>query len=530
VAQAIEQVHAADLDAVAPQLAHHYGEAMAIGYARQAAEHAGRAARQAASRGAFPESARLWRGAHAAVELDPDASPERRIDVGIELAVALSRIASSDSREVVADVLTRAVEIGDAARGVRAARSLTAHGTSWSWAEFRTDPVHVTSRLEALLDLVGEDDSPERAIVLCILASGSYYADPDAAFELSERGLRMARRLGDEVLVARCLALHLIGLERPDRVDGLAVACDELIDIGTRTGDVQARAVGLAARMSARIEMCDVAGADDDHRLAEELLAEHPIPALSQQVAEYPPMRAVLAGELSAAEEAAERAYEASRLRSMWAAEGTYLTHLVEIRREQGRLDDVEDIIHAVAADPRQGAGNLRALPAIQRGDLDRAREIVAENGGVLPIHRHDWRWVGEAVWGTDVATAVGDVDACRSYRDLFTPHSGLLTRTGTIVSLSGPVDLYLGRLCRALGDDGPARGYFEASLATCRAIGAPGWEAHSLIGFGEVLGGDDGAALLREGRAIAERLGMRPAAELAERCLARMGEGQRAP
>ncbi len=520
VAQAIEAVHAVDLDAVAAQLAHHYGEAMAIGYAAPAGEFAERAARRAAAQGAFLEAARLWRVARAATDLDPDATVERRIDIDTELAVALSRIASGESLDIVADVVARAVSIGDVARGVRAALSLTEHSTSWSWAEFRTHPLHVTSQLEALLDLIGEGDSPERAAVLSTLACGAYYVDPDASFEVGEAGVAMARRLGDDVLLARCLSVHLVALERPDRVQALTAACDELIDLGTRLGDLRSVAVGLAARMSARLEVCDVVGADHDLRRAVELLAVHPVPALEQQVAVYPPMRAVLAGDLAGAEALAIRAYEGGRLRSMWMAEPTYLTHLVEIRREQGRLDEVEELIHAIAAEERQGARNLRALPAIQRGDLDRAREIVAENGGVLPIVQRDWRWVGEAVWGVDVATALGDVDACRYYLALFEPLSGVLTRTGTLISVSGPVDLYLGRLHAALGDDEAARRSFEASLATCRSIGAPGWEAHSLIGLGGVIGGDEGAALIREGRDVAERLGMRPAVDLADSLL----------
>ena len=113
------------------------------------------------------------------------------------------------------------------------------------------------------------------------------------------------------------------------------------------------------------------------------------------------------------------------------------------------------------------------------------------------------------------------ELDACRSMVEALTPYSGVLTRTGSLLSISGPVDLYLGRLWQALGDDDAARRAFEASLATCRQIGAAGWEAHSLIGLGSVIGGDDGAALLGQGRDIAERLGMRPALELATRLLA---------
>ena len=92
--------------------------------------------------------------------------------------------------------------------------------------------------------------------------------------------------------------------------------------------------------------------------------------------------------------------------------------------------------------------------------------------------------------------------------------------RTGSIVSLGGPVDLYLGRLHAALGHPDAACASFASSLATCRAIGARGWEAHSLIGLGGVLGGADGAALVTEGLAIAEELGMRPAARLARSLL----------
>jgi DNA-binding SARP family transcriptional activator len=519
VAQAIEEVHADGTDAVASRLAHHYGEAMAVGFARQAADHARRAAAQAAASGACVEAARLWRLAGRALELDAGSTAEERIDAGIELAVALARLAQAESRDVVAQVVAQAVDAGDVPRGVRAALSLTEHSTSWGWAAFRTSPRHVTDQLDRLLDLIGPEDSIERALVLSVRAFGWYYTDADRSHALSSEALAMARRLGDDAVVVRCLAVHLVDLERPGEVDDLIAACTELIELAERIGDPRAQVIGHASRMCARLEVCDVAGADEDHRRARELLESVPVPALEQQITLYAPMRAVLAGDLAAAEVAAERAYELGRLRSMWDPETQYLTHVVEIRREQGRLDEMEEVICAVAADPSQGATNLAAVPALQRGDLDEARRIVAAHGGIVPP-ADDWRWFGEAVWATDVAVGIGDLDACAWLAAALAPYAGRLARTGTIVSIGGPIDLYLGRLHAALGDRDAARAAFAASLAVCRAIGAAGWEVESLVGLGEVLGGEDGAALLREGLAAAERMGRRPAADAARRAL----------
>jgi DNA-binding SARP family transcriptional activator len=521
VGRAIERVHRADLDPVLSRLAHHFGEAVSVGEARLAAEYAARAAAQAAAHGAFVESARLWSQADDAAALDPDASVEGRLDLSIERILASSRIASAESRDVVPGVIDRALAVGDLDRAVRAALSLTVHRTTWGWAEFRTSPHEVVERLERLLAAIGPGDSPDRARVLCVRAFGSYYDDPDESLAISTEGVAMARRLGDPALVGDCLALHLVDLERPHQLAEFRAACDELVELGAALDAPELHAMGLAARLAAKLNAAEVDAAIADHRAAGEILERVPMPALTQQLALFPPLLAVLRGDYAGAQAAADEAFEIGRLRSMWDPGPQYLTQLAEIRRETGDLDEMEDLIAAIAADPRRGATNLAALPAIQRGDLDAARRIVERNGGIAAVGR-DWRILGEAVWAVDVVHGLDLVDEAAELAELLAPATGQLALTGTTNSLGGPVDLHLGRLATTMGDRAAARRYFETSLEVSRRIGSPPWEAHSLIGLGRLLGGADGDAHLRDGLAIAERLGMKPAVRVARAALQR--------
>ena len=434
VADAIETVHAADLDDHLASLAHHHGQAAAIGHAAAATRFAVLAARQAERRGAIFEAARLWASAETAADLDPASTPADRLALTLEAALALGRSGDQGTRDKVIDAIDRAEALGDTASMAHAARALMAHATSWTWADMRTRHEDVIARLERTLARLGEGDSPDRARLLGLLALGVYTDERRRSLDLAEEGVAMAARLGDEELRGECMATRIVVLNDLDQLRERWAVADDLIDVGERVGRARLIFAGLVSRIDMHLIVGDLQSVEADVARVEALLGREPDPPIRMQLAYSVPRRRILEGRFDEAEAAAERGFELRRVASLWwGAEESYFSMLFDIRREQGRLDEMLPWFDMGIGDERVLIANLHAQVLAEMGRLDEARAVLGPAGIRRPIE--DWWWIAEAITAVELACELEDTELAAELREQLRPFSGQLACNGSVTS-----------------------------------------------------------------------------------------------
>jgi DNA-binding SARP family transcriptional activator len=509
---ALERVHRRDLDAQSSRLAHHFAEAAALGHASTATRYAVRAARRAHARVALDEAARLWRLALDVAAIDDDADPREVTDITIELASALARIGDAEARATSAEALDRALALGDPDTVVRAATSLTEHTMTWISAEFRQPEEAVVSRLEAALELLGPEDSARRARVLSVLAPLGYYRDPGRADRVVDEAVAVARRLGDDRLLASCLVQRLC-VHHSDNRDALASA-EELLDVGRRLGDPALEACALVSQVRARFALGDVEGADADAARARAVLARHPAPLLELQLSYHPVLRLVLDGHLDDADEAALAIERRGQRVSMWGNEH-YLIQAFDIRFFQGRLAEIEPVLDLLTGSDLT-ARNYAALVRFEDGRHDEGVDLLERWGGIgRPAD--DWRFPAEAVTAALLAHHVGDATVAAELYPRLRPRAGELATSGDL-NCEGPVDTYLGLLAATYGDRALARRHLEAAVEQARSLGSPTFEAHARVHLAELCEGAERDEHRDRALALAADVGMAAVAARARR------------
>ncbi len=215
--------------------------------------HAGRAWRTAVAAAAYAsglsaheEAADLLRGAVASQRLDPAAGPGDRYDVLLALARACR--AAGDTRaqaDAAGQALALAEEAGDVERLAEAAVTAS-EGALWSNRPEGEIHAPTLRALHEALDGLPPGDSALRCRVLLALARELFWAPGGQEAEASsERGLAMARRLGEPTLQALAARTMIVNNFRPATLEERLQLAEESVAAARRAGDPEAEAVGL---------------------------------------------------------------------------------------------------------------------------------------------------------------------------------------------------------------------------------------------------------------------------------------------
>jgi class 3 adenylate cyclase/tetratricopeptide (TPR) repeat protein len=195
VGEAIERLYGPNSEARVGELARHFFLATTPSHAEKAVSYA-KSAGDAALRALAPEDA--VRYFSQAIELASESSnvtpDSERIDLLIGLGTAQRQAGTGDSRTTLLDAARRARTAADTERLVAA---VLANHRGWftSLGLVDSDKVEL---LEAALDALGPDDSPQRARILATLCSELNYGAPlERRLALADEAKAIARRLGD---------------------------------------------------------------------------------------------------------------------------------------------------------------------------------------------------------------------------------------------------------------------------------------------------------------------------------------------
>jgi tetratricopeptide (TPR) repeat protein len=534
IAEGMEERHATDLEPVLSELAHHFaaGEAdpkKVVGYTRRAAE-------RAADILAFEEAAQLviraldalddWQATIAKDDVAMRSEIESiRCATLLTLGAAQAQAGETPrARRTYLDAAAVARRLGDRPALARAALGAAGRG------DVLTGPDREVERLlaEAILALEGEEGALH-ARLLGRLAMALYFADDrERCVELSERALAMAERLGDRSAIAFCLVSRHMALLGPDHVLERKRIADRIVTLAERGGTKEALAGGYLWRIIDQLELADVPAVDLDLARYVRLATELRLPFLLWQAAALRAMRAQLGGRLDEAEALADATLDLGRRARSPNAELLHAVQIIVLRREQGRLDEIEPLLRALAEEYpalpafRTGLAMIHAELGREAAARTQFETLAADDFTAIP---GDANWLNALGELAQTCAFLGDTARARLLYDRLAPYAGRNVVIGFAEAIDGSVARYLGLLARTLGRFEEAAAHFHDAIARNERMGALGQAAHARRELAEMhlrrdADGDaaTGATLRDEAIAAYARLGMD---RFAERALA---------
>jgi DNA-binding SARP family transcriptional activator len=513
VGDALEVLYAPDPEPHLAELAQHFVAAAPVGARDKASGYARRAGDRAAGQLAFEEAARHYEIALTLAE-NPRARCELLLAMGDAHARAGDTPASKRAFREAADLAERAdfVEL--------LARAAFGYGGRFAWARGSTDPALVPL-LERALAAIGDEDGRTRVRLLARLAAAAR-DEPSGGrrAELGDEALRIARESGDPATLAWAIEGRWIAIEGPARYlrrEGLAVG-DELISLGGEIGDREKVFAGHDHRLHSVWVMGDRHAVDAELRSLEELAEELRQPAQRWHVGTGRAILALMEGRFADAETLIAETLAIGERAETWNAAVSARLELFVLRRAQGRLAEVEEVI-ARSVDEYPSLPRFPAALAHLHAELGhepKARavfdELLARD---LARHHRDAEWLFTISVLADPCARLEDWDAAAELYSMLLPYERLYAHA--------PVEVCFGSVARALGILAmtmhrwrEAERHYHVAIEAERTLRARPWVAHSqhhladgLLARGDAADAERARALLDEAVATYGELGM---------------------
>jgi eukaryotic-like serine/threonine-protein kinase len=475
-AETLEALYTADQEPHLAELAHHFFASAPAGNADKAVEYTRRAAQRAASQLAYEEAVRLYELAMQVVQ-----DPLPRCNLLLALGDAQARAGDTPGAK---QSLRRAAELAaELQMPDELARAALGYGGRIMW-EISRDDQHLLPLLERALAALGDHDGPLRARVLARLAGGPLRDasfPPDRKASLSQQALDMARRIGDQATLAYALDGYVVAQESPDNTQRLLDLSTELLDVAFQLGDKERMLEAHEHRHGRLLELGQLprAGAELDAMatLAQELRQ----PAQDWLVAVCAARLALLEGRFADAERLTTDARRMGQTAQSWNAEVTYRLQVYVLRREQGRVDEVEELVRrSVEEYPTYPIWRcVLAHMAAELGHVAESREALAslatDEFAEVPF---DAVWLASISLLAETASSINDSKQAPVLYDLLLPYAARVAVSYPEIAI-GPVAYYLGALAVTLGR-GDAERHFKTALQMSEQIGAGPWLAHT--------------------------------------------------
>jgi tetratricopeptide (TPR) repeat protein len=192
-------------------------------------------------------------------------------------------------------------------------------------------------------------------------------------------------------------------------------------------------------------------------------------------------------------------------------AGAVYASQLFELRRAQGRVDELIDVLVAM----REAAPEIEAFrPALgvcycdldRRDGLTLFEEDVADG---FARYRHNGLWLGSMRMNAEIATYLGHTVAAQRLYDALLPWRDQVAWTGTTAGRATAEAV--GALATTLGRFDEAEDLLDQALAVHRRLAAPTWVSGTLVALADLR-----AARRAAGDLDAARQELEEASELA--------------
>jgi tetratricopeptide (TPR) repeat protein len=367
--------------------------------------------------------------------------------------------------------------------------------------------------LEQALVMTEGQRTVERVALLARTCGALYYSPRrDRMPLLAEEATAIADELRDPVARALAAAARRRAFWDAGHLEQRLSDATELLTLGREAGDLELAMQGHAWLVVDLLEHGDsdavnaqieafAAGAD---HLRQPLYLWH--------ASVWRGMRALLAGRLEEAERFAEAALALGAPGEAVTAPQYYAAQLLAIRREQGRMAELEQPARQfVESNPQRPT--WRAALVTLLCELDRTEEAQQELD-LLAARRfqdieQDGDWMTSITLLADCCADLGDAERAQDLYELLTPYREANVVIGLAVVCNGSAARYLGRLAATMGSERDATAHFERALVADAALKAPVCLARTQLAYASMLGPDSprARALLASATATAEKL-----------------------
>ena len=389
-----------------------------------------------------------------------------------------------------------------------------------------SDVAYQTVRLlEGALEKVGTDDSPLRARALGGLARYlGVTGERQQLMLYATQAVAMARRLGDPELIAYSLLGVFYALTEPEHCEQRLAIATELLDLAKAANATTQIAVGQFWRGYCLLELGDMAAADAELDAWGRWGEETNQPFYYSMSAVLRAMRALMQGRFQDSERLVQQAFAVGQRLQMETSAGIFGLQMFALRREQGRLKELEAAVRffvqqqTVAATWRPGL----ALIYSELGQVSEASELFE----TLALHDfadlpRDSLWMGTMTYLVDVCTFLGDRVRAHTLYQILLPFGGRNVVVSHGVACYGALSRYLGALATTLERWDEAEQHFEDALAMNARMEAYPWLARAQHQYARMLldrpgDRDRAVSLLEAALATARELGMNTLEELA--------------
>ena len=385
---------------------------------------------------------------------------------------------------------------------------------------YRTEDTTSVDLLERALAAQHGADSVAVVELEARLAAELYFSDqPGRSRDLAHSAFERARRLGDPRALGIALAVTHDALSVGQApIEQQLAESAQLLDWARASGSPSALLTAHRARVFALLAAGDMAGMDAEvvafGRIAEGLGA----PGCRWWMLLWSAMRALLDGRHDVAELRGVQAFELGEAPFPSLAFINFSFHLFFLRREQGRLAEMEQATRDYAAS-RADIPAIRvalALLLAELGRVDETRSALRQFDDDAIAQLHDRNWPASWFQLARAASVVGDDDLAAR---LLAPHHRPAERC-IQVSLAtvclGAADLAAAWLFHTIGDLDAADANYRSAGELNARIGARSWLAQTRCDHGRLLldrGGpgdhDEAARLLDMGRSAACEIGL---------------------
>ncbi|MEQ3549818.1 BTAD domain-containing putative transcriptional regulator [Pseudonocardia nematodicida] len=455
-------------------LAEHAARSLGPATAARALPHLERAARRAGDGGAPAQAAGYWREVLAAHRLGA-GTPAGRLAAHRELVAAVAGsgdvVGARREREVS---LAAARELGT---DTDVARAWPIPGPAL-WTARPFDPADSAATADEIGRLLDRIDPADLRLRAELLVTRAQEAEPwllDVALPSTREAGRLADGLGDPLLRCRVLNTRVVQAFTDDDTAELGRCAAELIEAARAADDPDYLALGHLVAASDAVGRADTA--DRDRNLDAAVRAS--------RTGRLGTM--LLATRISRATDAVLRG-RIGEARTLFTdvvdrlgAEGEPNTEIIRawtsatVELAAGDTGVLVERLRAVAAHAHGGVDDLLVTALVDAGRPDEARALWP-----LPPWPRDATWLAVTALRARNAVALGDRAATAAAHEELLPWSGRLVCTGNGLLVLGPVDLFLARTARVLGDDAGSARFARRAGELAGALGAAHWAARA--------------------------------------------------
>jgi predicted ATPase/DNA-binding CsgD family transcriptional regulator len=525
IARALERHYRAYIAPQVARLAHHFFAAGQMDEAGKAVDYAMQAGARAMAMLAYEEAVRYYEMALQRVERREPV--ERECHCRLLIALGEAHTKAGEMSQAI-EILRQAAEM---ARQLGSPESLAYAAMSFEEATWRPGlpggaAVHL---LEMALKALGEQDSVLRARVLSSLARALIFAGTlERGMVVGRAAIAMARRLCDTsaLLVALKAVLHTT--MGPALLHERLAYATEMLRIAQQTQETEKAIQSYFWRIICLLEVGDILSVDTEVEALTQLSEELKQPFYQYLALTLRIMRLLLEGKWQAAEQMAYQSLTLGRRLQGQDPAGTFGIQMFTIRREQGRLREIEPVLrsfvqrHSLASAWRPGLALLYSELGLEHEARDVFERLAADDFTGIPS---DTLWANCITYLAEVCAFLRDAPRAATLYQLLLPYAQRGIMAGGHTACLGSASRYLGLLAATICRWEEAEAHFQDALEMHTKMGAQPWLVHTQYEYARMLLArcsasgmpsqahtyrEKAASLLHEALPLCRELGMR--------------------